>query len=419
MSIAVHDLSFSYGDKKVLKGVSFDVNDGEFVGLMGPNGSGKTTLLRCLMNYLPAPDGAVSISGSPIQSLSPIELARTFGVVPQSSSTDFSFSAYDIVMMGRMPHRKSRLSGPTRKDAAAVKSAMERTDTWRFASRPFFGLSGGERQRVVVARAIAQHPKALLSDEPTAYLDISGQLEIMDLIRSLNREEGMTVIAVLHDVNLAARYCDRIALLNGGRLHVMGTPSEVLSQETLQSVYGIDVIVRKDPFTNSIYVVPHSMATAAARHGTRVHVICGGGTGGHAMKTLVDNGYGVSTGVLNVLDSDYENANDLHIGAVVEVPFAQISEQAHGENVKLIGESKAVVVTPFPVGPGNLRNLEAALIAARSGKPVFIIERSPGVSVDFVGGRADAYINELINSGAVLVKDPDELLTMLSRGGRA
>jgi iron complex transport system ATP-binding protein len=416
MTIAVRNLSYSFGEKKVLRDVSFDVGEGEFIGLMGPNGSGKTTLLRCMMNFLPAPEGSVSVGGLQVQSLSPIELAKTFAVVPQSSSTDFIFSAYDIVMMGRLPHRKSSFSGPTRDDAAAVKSAMERTNTWKFAARPFFALSGGERQRVVVARAIAQHPKALLLDEPTVFLDISGQLEIMDLIKSLNREGGMTVVAVLHDVNLAARYCDRIALLSGGRLEAIGPPAEVLNPGMLQSVYGVDVIVRRDPFTNSVYVVPHSMAVAATRHGTRIHMICGGGTGGHVMKSLVDLGYSVSTGVLNVLDSDFENANDLHIATIAEVPFAPISEPAHGENLRLIGESSAVVVTPFPVGPGNMKNLEAAVFAALSGKPVFLIERDSRVNIDFVGGKADASIKELVNSGAVLVKDLKELLSRLSHG---
>jgi iron complex transport system ATP-binding protein len=395
--------------------VSFDVREGEFLGLMGPNGSGKTTLLRCMMNFLQTGDGAVSVDGKPIKALTPIQLAKTFAVVPQTSSTDFTFTAYDIVMMGRLPHRKNKFAGPTKKDADAVRSAMERTDTWKFSTRPFFGLSGGERQRVVVARAIAQHPKALLLDEPTVYLDISGQLEIMDLIKSLNREEGMTVVAVLHDVNLAARYCDRMALLNDGRLETIGTPVDVLSPEILQSVYGIDVIVRKDPFTNSIYVVPHSATIATARHGTRIHVICGGGTGGPLMKSLVDQGFSVSAGVLNVLDSDYENARDLHVPTVPDRPFAPIGEPAHADNLKLVSEARAVVVSPFPVGPGNFRNLEAAEVAVRSGKTVFIIRRKSNGRIDFVDGRADSKIDEIISLGAVEVEDLKGLMEMLEK----
>lgn len=417
MRLEVNDLSFSFGDKKVLRDLSFEVADGEFIGLMGPNGSGKTTLLRCVMNYLEAGADSIRVDGKSIHSMSPVELARTFAVVPQSSATDFTFTAYDIVMMGRIPHIESRLSGASRSDDAAVKYAMERTDTWQFAARPFFELSGGERQRVIVARAIAQRPKALLLDEPTVYLDINGQFEVMDLIKRINREESISVIAVLHDVNLAARYCDRIALLSHGRLEAIGAPKEVLTPENIQSVYGVDVVVRKNPFTNAVYVMPHTTTPLAHKHGTRVHLLCGGGTGGPIMKALLDNGFSISTGVLNILDSDFENAEDLHITSVAEAPFAPISEGNHAENLRLIDGSSAVVVSPFPVGPGNIKNLEAARSALRSGKKVYIVPPEPGKSIDFVDGQASKIITGLITSGAIRVNDIDDLLVKLSNGG--
>jgi len=419
MKFSVNNLSFSFGDKKVLRGISFEAADGEFLGLMGPNGSGKTTLLRCMTNYLPTEEESIFIDGTSLQSLSSTSLARTFAVVPQSSSTDFIFTAHDIVMMGRIPHMTSRLTGHRKSDNEVVRNAMEKTNTWQFAARPFFELSGGERQRVIIARAIAQQPQGLLLDEPTVYLDINGQLEVMDLIKRLNRNEGMSVVAVLHDVNLAARYCDRIALLNQGRLEAIGRPKEVLTQELIQSVYGVEVAVRKDPFSETVYVMPRSVVTTTARHGTRVHLLCGGGTGGPVMKALLDAGFAVSAGVLNVLDSDFENANDLHLVAVAEIPFAPISESAHANNLSMVRESSTVVVTPFPVGPGNIKNLEAAKIAVSSGKTVFILGHDASTTIDFVGGKADRSISELINSGAVLVRDIHELLSRLSRGGNA
>jgi iron complex transport system ATP-binding protein len=392
MRFEIKNLSYSFGDKKVLRDISFEAADGEFLGLMGPNGSGKTTLLRCMTNYLETPENCILIDGNPLQMLSPTKLARTFAVVPQSSSTDFVFSAYDIVMMGRIPHIASRLAGHRRSDVEIVRSAMERTDTLRFASRPFYALSGGERQRVVIARAIAQQSQGLLLDEPTVYLDINGQFEVMDLIRKLNREEGISVIAVLHDVNLAARYCDRIALLSHGRLEAIGPPKEVLTPETIQSVYGVDVVVRKDPFTD--------------------------GTGGPVMKALLDDGFSVSAGVLNVLDSDYQNAEDLHISTVAEAPFAPIGEGAHAENLRLVEGSSSVIVSSFPVGPGNLKNLDAAKAALGSGRRVFILPPEPGKGIDFVGGKADAAIKELIRSGAIQVDGIEDLLGKLSKGGR-
>jgi len=417
MKFEVRNLSYSFGDKKVLRNISFEAADGEFLGLMGPNGSGKTTLLRCMTNYLETPEDRILINGKPLQSLMPMELARTFAVVPQSSSTDFVFSAYDIVMMGRIPHMASRIAGHRKSDVEIVRAAMEKTDTLRFASRPFFALSGGERQRVIIARAIAQQPQGLLLDEPTVYLDINGQFEIMDLIKKLNREEGISVVAVLHDVNMAARYCDRIALLSQGHLEAIGEPKEVLTPEIIRSVYGVDVVVRKDPFTNAIYVMPHSTVTVAHTHGTRVHLLCGGGTGGPVMKALLDEGFSVSSGVLNVLDSDYQNAEDLHIATVAEAPFAPIGDSAHTENLKLINSSSAVIISPFPVGPGNLKNLEAAKSAVKTGKKVFVLPPEAGKGIDFVGGKADATVKELIRSGAIQVDSIEDLLVRLSRGG--
>lgn len=417
MRFEVRNLSYSFGDEKVLKNISFEAADGEFLGLMGPNGSGKTTLLRCMTNYLQTPEDRIRIDGKPLQSLMPAELARTFAVVPQSSSTDFVFSAYDIVMMGRIPHMASRLAGHRKSDVEIVKAAMAKTDTLKFASRPFFALSGGERQRVIIARAIAQQPQGLLLDEPTVYLDINGQLEIMDLIKKLNREEGISVVAVLHDINLAARYCDRIALLSQGHLEAIGEPKEVLTPEIIQSVYGVEVVVRRDPFTNAVYVMPHSSVNVAHTHGTRVHLLCGGGTGGPIMKALLDGGFSISSGVLNVLDSDFQNAEDLHIATVAEAPFAPIGERAHAENLKLLLDSSAVIVSSFPVGPGNLKNLEAAMTARTAGKRVFILSPEAGKGIDFVGGKANAAVKELIRSGAIQVDSIEDLLGRLSRGG--
>lgn len=418
MSLRIEGLSFSYGEQRVLSDISLSIADGEFVGLMGPNGSGKTTLLRCLTRYLPSDARAILVDMKPLHTMTDREIARTFAVVPQGSGTDFPFTAYDVVMMGRLPHIASRLRGESRRDKEVVREAMERAGCAHLAWRRFSELSGGERQRVVIARALAQEPKVLLLDEPTVYLDISGQFEMMDLIRRLNADDGITIVAILHDINLAARYCHRIALLNRGRLEAVGPPEAVITPETIQSVYGIEVAVRRDPFTHSVYVMPSVSRAAVRRHGTRVHVICGGGTGGPVMKALLEGGYAVSAGVLNVLDSDYENATDLRIPVVAEVPFAQVSSESHAENIRLIEESSIVIVTPFPVGPGNLRNLEAAEKALALGKKVVVMLPPDGVDLDFVGGKATEAIKRLISSGAVTAKDVREAVERAGETGR-
>jgi iron complex transport system ATP-binding protein len=414
MRITVSDLSFSFGTSRVLKDISLTVGDGEFLGLMGPNGSGKTTLLRCLTKYLPADPRAILVDMKPLHTMSDREVATTFAVVPQSSSTDFPFTVRDIVMMGRIPHAQSRLTGTRHRDVELVSRAMVESGCLHLADRPFSELSGGERQRVVIARALAQEPKALLLDEPTVYLDISGQLEMMDLVRRLNRERSLTIVAVLHDINLAARYCDRIALLSQGRLEAVGAPGEVLNPETIQSVYGVEVAIRKDPFTHGIYVMPRSVSVSAKKNGDRIHVLCGGGSGGPLLRQLVERGFSLSAGVLNVLDSDYECAADLHIPVVAEVPFSQISDEMHEENIRRIDASRSVVVSRFPVGPGNFKNLEAAKYALDKGKKVYIISSPDHPSIDFIGGRADSYLRALAAAGAREVPSVDELLRVLA-----
>jgi len=413
MKVEIQGVSFSFEGKRVLKDISLSIGEGEFLGLMGPNGSGKTTLLRCMMNFLKPEQGAVLIDAKPIHTMSDKDLAQLFAVVPQTSQIEFSFTAYEMVMMGRIPHAKSRLASETKTDAKAVRDAMERTDTWQFADRQYASLSGGERQRVIIARALAQHPTILLLDEPTVYLDITGQLEIMDLLRELNRE-GLTIVAVMHDINLASRYCGRIALLHDGRLESQGTPEEVFTPENIIRIYDVDVIVRKDPLTNSVSVIPRTATIVSAMHGTRVHVLCGGGTGGAVIIGLRDGGYAPSAGVINVLDTDFELSEDIRIPVVTEVPFAQISDETHRQNLQRVMEAAAIVVTDFPVGPGNLKNLEAAVAALGKGKPVFVMNAETAEKRDFVGGKAKQLIDDLISRGAVKVNGKQDLMTKLA-----
>lgn len=414
--LSIENLTFSMNGKTILKDISLSVDDGEFLGLMGPNGSGKTTLLRCIMKYLMPQKGAVLIDAKPIHTLKEKELARLLAVVPQSSQLDFSFTAYEIVMMGRLPYAGSRLISESKKDEEAVRRAMDRTDTWEFANRQFSSLSGGERQRVIIARALAQDPKILLLDEPTVFLDITGQFEIMDLLRDLNRE-GLTIIAVLHDVNLASRYCRKIALLNEGRLEFVGVPEEVFTAKNIMRIYGLDVVIRRDPVTRSISAVPKDTLSVPIADGPRVHVICGGGSGTDIFRQLIDAGYSLSAGVVNILDSDFENAKALHVPTITEIPFAQIGEESYGRNLGIMKDAEAVIVSDFPIGPGNIRNLEAALQAQKEGKRVLVVDPDSVGDRDFVGGRGKRMVEDLLHQGATAVRSKSEIIEILRTGG--
>lgn len=254
MMLKVHDISFKYGSVPTLEGVGFEVGRGGSLGIVGPNGSGKTTLLRCMSRLL-RPEGIVLIEGRDISQWSVRDIARRVGVVPQRSNVTMGFTAFEVVLMGRTPHIRG-LTFESEEDIAVVKRSMLATDTWHLRDRRMSDLSGGETQRVVIARALAQEPAILLMDEPTLHLDMGCQLEILDLVKRLCRENGMSVVSVYHDLNLASRYSDRLVLLKGGRILAAGEPGDVLAPGNIRDAYGVEVLVERHPVTGSLHVVP-------------------------------------------------------------------------------------------------------------------------------------------------------------------
>lgn len=246
--ITLTDIVFRYNDVPALQAVSFDVRRGEFLGVIGPNGSGKTTLIRVIDGILVPEKGRVTVNGNTVRGMKRREIARVIAVVPQDFPMVFPFRVIEVVMMGRSPHLGMlRFEGET--DLRIVEKAMEMTDTAPLAYRSMDSLSGGERQRVLIARALAQEPEVILLDEPTAFLDIRHQVELFDLMKVLNRERGLTVLAVTHDINLAASYCERVLLLKEGNIHHMGAPEAVVTEENIGAVYETDVLVDANPLS--------------------------------------------------------------------------------------------------------------------------------------------------------------------------
>jgi iron complex transport system ATP-binding protein len=254
-AIVLESVTCGYGRSEVLREVSLAVPAGDFVGLVGPNGCGKTTLLRAATRIIPCTRGRVLVDGTDVRALSPRELARRIAVVSQEVQMDLAFSAEEVAMMGRTPHLTF---GGRQKahDAEIVARALDLADVNNLAGRPVRELSLGERQRVFIAMALAQEAGLFLLDEPTTHLDIGHQISALDIFRKLNRERGMTVIAVLHDLNLAARYADRVALLVGGDLKAVGAPRDVLTPETISNAYCLPVQVVEHPFKDAPLVLP-------------------------------------------------------------------------------------------------------------------------------------------------------------------
>jgi iron complex transport system ATP-binding protein len=227
-----------------LSDVSLEVGAGEIVGVIGPNSSGKTTLIRLLTRVLEPASGEIRLDGASVRRLARTELARRVGVVPQSVPAECPFNVGELVLMGRYPHGPGRYF-ESRQDHAAARAAMEATGVLELANLPLDHLSGGERQRAFIARALAQEPRLLVLDEPTAHLDLRYQVEVASLLRRLNRERGIAILLVSHDLNLAGEVCDRLMLLAGGRAAATGPPEVVLEESLLSSVFGCDVVVDK------------------------------------------------------------------------------------------------------------------------------------------------------------------------------
>jgi len=244
--IEVRSVSFRYHEAWVLQEVSFGVEKGEFVGVIGPNGSGKTTLLKLLYRLLVPQRGEILFELVPMKKMDRRDIAKRIAVVAQETQVLFPFTVLETVLMGRSPYL-GRLLFESEKDLEIARKAMEWTKILPFSERPIEQLSGGERKRVFIARALAQEPEVILLDEPTANLDIQHQVDFLDLILTLNRERGLTIVMASHEMNIASEFCDRLILLQGGKIYQAGTPQEVVTKQNIESVYGCEVWIDQHP----------------------------------------------------------------------------------------------------------------------------------------------------------------------------
>jgi iron complex transport system ATP-binding protein len=253
--IDMSDVVFSYGKEQVIKQVSLEIESGEFIGIIGPNGSGKSTLLRLIGALIQNQQGQIQFKQEDIREISRKTLARSVAWIPQDVTMIFPFKVEEIVMMGRHPYQ-SPFNFEDENDWDITRRAMEETDTLSLSHRRFNEISGGEKQRVMMAGALAQNPELLLLDEPTSSLDIKYQLEILNILRRLNQQNGKTIVVAIHDLYLASKYCDRLILLNEGRIIHDGPPVKVLRKDILEKVYGVQIKIFHDQEDGGIMVSP-------------------------------------------------------------------------------------------------------------------------------------------------------------------
>jgi iron complex transport system ATP-binding protein len=253
--IKIENLNWKIGENRILENIDVEIEKNKFVCLVGPNGSGKTTLLKNILKIYEPEKKTVYIQNNDITKLRYKDLARRVACVPQNTVIDFNFSVLDVVLMGRTPYLK-RFQSEGKRDLEIVKKCMELTNTLKLKDRDINSLSGGERQRVIIARALAQEPDILVLDEPISNLDIQHQIELLNLTKELCQKKKLTVIAVLHDLNLAMQYSDYLILLEKGRVKAKGTPEKVLTEENIKRVYNIEVCILKNPINQKPYIIP-------------------------------------------------------------------------------------------------------------------------------------------------------------------
>ncbi|MCL5773567.1 MAG: ABC transporter ATP-binding protein [Firmicutes bacterium] len=240
--LELKDVSFSYGDLKVLEKINLSLNEGDFLGILGPNGAGKSTLMKIMSGALKPREGLVLFEGKEISSVNRRELARKIAFVPQQMPFDFPFTGKEFVMMGRFPYT-GILGIESAEDEKIVEKVMKLSDTAGLSSRLVNMVSGGERQRLIIAQALAQDSGTILLDEPTAHLDIKHQVQILDILRKMNREKNITAASALHDLNLSAAYCEKLLFLKDGKIFAEGTPAGVFKKEIIEEVFETPVEV--------------------------------------------------------------------------------------------------------------------------------------------------------------------------------
>lgn len=256
MNISTVDIQCFMGGREIISGISFGVGKGQFCSIIGPNGSGKTTLLRTMAASLEPACGAVLIEEAILSGMKTREIARKLAYVSQNTNIDFDFNVTDYVLIGRQPHLRL-LQGEGPEDLEFARKAMEITNTWQLKDKNVNELSGGERQRVILARALAQDTPVILLDEPISQLDIHHQIELMDTLHEMTVDHGITVVVVLHDLNIASEYSDHIVLLNNGKIAMQGSPEEVFCSDVISGVYGLCVKVIDNPETGRPLVIPY------------------------------------------------------------------------------------------------------------------------------------------------------------------
>ncbi len=410
-----------YDERIVLADIELRAAAGEMIALLGPNGAGKSTLFRVLSGLVRPVSGRVFLCDGEVHKMRAARRSRLLAVVPQELKMPPAFTVEEMVAMGRVtilpPWQK-----PSDEDRKIVARSLVYADVNDLGNRPFDLLSGGEKQRVLIAMALAQEPKVIIMDEPTTHLDANHALEIMQIVERMNRERGLTVLMISHDLNLAAEFCRRLILLDHGRIVADGAPAEVFQEDILQKVYHCEMRVQPDLRTGRPYVKPCARHTdaagmaAGAASAVKIHIIAGGGSGAELLRQLVFNNFtNVTCGVLNERDTDAQVCEALGIQAVLEKPFSSIGAESYRQAEETASRADVLVVCEVPFGPGNTINLRLAENALKRGAKVLINDANLQGRDYSPGNEAAVRISRMLSEGARAWNNLHDLRQILVR----
>ena len=409
LALEAENITVNLGGRKVLSSCSLCAKRGEFIGIIGPNGAGKSTLLKSVLGLIPREQGMVAMFGQSVSSLSAKEKARLAAYMQQSVQLTFGFTGLDVVMAGRYPHL-CWWQSESKEDRRIALACMEFTGTACFKDTPVHQLSGGERQRVLMAKVLAQEAPLVLLDEPTASLDLVYQEEIFRYCQKLG-EQGKSVLMVVHDLRLAAKFCSRLILLRQGEILADGLPEEVLTSKNLESAYGLHSAVYWNQVTGNLDIHTYVSESQQASK-EKIHILGGGGAAGELMRKLHEYGYTLTAGVLRQGDTDAAVADAFSIPYISLPPFHKIFPENWEENKRKSSQADVVVLANICYGMQNIKNLEVALHAQK----LIIIEDTSFFERDFTEGEAWQLYQKVLQHPCSLVVTTEEFLKMLAAG---
>jgi iron complex transport system ATP-binding protein len=355
-------LAVGYGKNIVVENINIALLEGQFVCLLGPNGSGKSTILKTIVRMLTPLGGAVFLNDKDVAQLTNQAMARTTAVVLTQPVTPGLLTAYDVAMLGRHPHT-GFMGKPAEKDSRKVIEALAMVHAEELAHRYFSELSDGEKQKVLLARALAQEPQLIVLDEPTSHLDARHRIEVMLILRRLTQEKGVTVVASLHDIDLAMKACDVALLVKDERILACGTPEDVLKEELVAQLYGMD----RATFSGQL----GGVELKGNPDGRRVFVVAGAGSGAGVYRALTKHGFAIVTGILAENDIDCHIATAVGAMVIKSAAFEDVPPETYKSAASRIDNTEQVIDAGFTVGGGNRCNVDLVRRALESGKPVY------------------------------------------------